>query len=155
VNVRNLVTDKSAFDTTEWDELLLLPWLVIDGASAAQADGALGTAAENEVGLVSIARGRELGSPFVANIAEELTYNDPPQRDKMSAPDLVTRCRELSLVLGAKADQGDADVYRKWLVSIAENVSAAARSGGLFGLRTDVTDVERQFVDELGTAPAG
>lgn len=156
------MTDKSAFSTAEWDQLGLLPWLVVDAASAVQRDGALGTAAEKEVGLLAISWGRESGNEFVAGIAEKLVYGDPPTPGAGGVPtfddveadiaDVLERSREASQLLGQKADPVDATAYRAWLVSISEKVTAAARSGGVFGIRTAVTDVERQFTENLSTA---
>ncbi len=158
------MTDKAAFSTAEWDQLRRLPWWVVDAASAVQPDGALGTAAEKEVGLLAISWGRESGNAFVAGIAEQLTYAEIPQPDEEGAPtftdlpagiaDVLARCRQVSRLLTDKADQPDAVAYRAWLVSIAEKVTAAARSGGVFGIRTSVTEVERQFVVDLSNALA-
>ena len=156
------MTDKSVFSTVEWDQLLRLPWWVVDAASAVQSDGALGTAAEKEVGLLSISWGRDSGNAFVADIAEQLTYAEAAEQDEVGGPnftdvsagiaDVLDRCRDVSRLLGEKADQRDAAAYRAWLISISEKVTAAARSGGVFGLRTSVTEVERQFTEDLSNA---
>jgi len=161
------VTDKAVFSDAEWNLLVRLPRWVVTAASAAQSDGVLGTVAEEEVGLVSIAWGRESGNPFVADIAERLTYSfDDPDDGSAPGPDfadaaagiagVVDRARTAAQVLGAKADGVDASAYRHWLLTIGDQVIGASRSGGLLGIGADrVSESERQFRDQLEQALRG
>lgn len=153
------MTDKTVFSAEQWDLLTRLPRWVVAAASAAQTDGALGTAAEKEVGYVAIAWGREAGNPFVAAIAEQLTFADGEDEGLAAAPDftdvaaglasVLESARTASGLLGEKADAADASAYRTWLLTIADQVISAARSGGVLGFANRVSDAEGQFRDNL------
>jgi len=154
------MTDKAAFSESEWGLLERLPRWVATGAGAAQADGALRSAAESDVGLLAVAGGRESTSPFVASIARRLidTYDDPD-----GGPDfgdaakgiaaLYDRAQTAAQVLAAKADRADTAAYRKWLLTIADMVVGQSRSGGVFGMGgSNISAAERQICDGLAQA---
>jgi hypothetical protein len=109
-----------------------------------------------------MAAGRESGSGLVEKVAMELIsrVGDPDQgaepavvapRDREAAlADVIERARAVSALLAGKADPGEAAAYKHWLVTIADEVVTAARSGGVFGVGGDVvSESERQFRDEL------
>jgi hypothetical protein len=150
------------YSDEEWGLLVGLPQAVAIAASAAESDGARRTWAEGAAGQQAIAAGREAGSGLVERVAEELISRvgdpeegaepavvAPPDRQAALA-DVIERARAATALLGAKADPGDAAAYKHWLVTIAEEVVTAARSGGVFGVGGDVvSESERQFRDEL------
>jgi hypothetical protein len=137
-----------------------LPRWVASGAGAAQSDGALRSAAEDDVGLLAVAGGRESSSPFVASIARQLVdaYDDPDGGPDFSDAGkgiaaLYDRAQTAAQVLAAKADGADASAYRTWLLTIADVVVGQARSGGVFGMGgNNISAAERQFCDGLAQA---
>ena len=88
-----------------------------------------------------------------------MTYADAAQQHEVGGPDftdvttgiadVLERCREFVASVGGEGRPTRRRRYRTWLLTIAEKVTAAARSGGVFGLRSAVTEVERQFIDDL------
>ena len=155
------------FTDAEWGLLVGLPQSVVTAASAATADSARKTRAENAAGLDVISDARASASRLVAAVASEAIARagDPdlgeelpviePEDPHGYARDVLARAAEAHAVLAAKVAQADAETYRHWLVEIAESVVTAASSGGVLGLGgEDVTEDERTFRDELAQALA-
>jgi hypothetical protein len=119
------------------------------------------TAAEEELGLIAVADGRTSGNPFVGDIAQRVVaaFGEPTEgeatpidfTDAAAAISAVLeRSRTAAAVLDAKADAADAAAYRSWLLTIADQVIGAARTGAVLGLGGDeVTEAERRFRDQL------
>lgn len=151
------MTHRSVFSDAEWRLLVRLPRWVIAAASAVQADGAFGTAAESDVGLVAVAQGRQSSSPLVSAVADELTEAfDAPADAPANAASTLDSARTVVGLLTAKADDADTTAYREWLLAIADMVIKAARSGGVMGLGAQrVTEAEQRFQEELVQALQG
>lgn len=150
------------YSDDEWGLLVGLPQSVVVAASAAEADGGRKTTAEGEAGLRAIAVGRESPNPLVRRIATELIerVGDPeegeaapviqPRDPERAVIDVLERASVAVGLLAGRADEGDAAAYRHWLVTIAEEVVGAARSGGVLGIGGEVvSESERQFRDRL------
>jgi len=150
------------FSDQEWGLLVGLPQAVAVAASAAEADGIRATIAESQAGLDAISAGRESGIPLVQDIAQELVSRVGDPEDGEQAPlielpnretavaDVLARARAAAVLLAEKADEGEAGAYKHWLVNIAEQVVAAASSGGVLGVGGDlVSESEQRFVDRL------
>ncbi|BCJ67791.1 hypothetical protein [Polymorphospora rubra] len=150
------------FSDEEWGLLVGLPHAVLTAATAAEADSTRRTMAENAAGLEAISTGREAPSPLVSAIAvelvsrvgdpetgEELPIIAPPDPQALIA-DVLGRAKEAAALVDGKVDEGDAGAYKHWLLTIADEVVSAARSGGVFGIGGEVvTESERRFRDEL------
>jgi hypothetical protein len=150
------------YSDEEWGLLVGLPQAVATAASAAESDGARRTWAEGAAGQDAIAAGRESGSVLVERVAQELIsqVGDPeegveppviePSDRQAALSDVIDRARAAAALLDGKADPGEAAAYKHWLVTIAEEVVTAARSGGVLGVGGDViSESERRFRDEL------
>jgi hypothetical protein len=139
------------------------------------------TVAEGLAGLDAIAAGRAFDSDLVrAVVAAIYAENDgrsagsgrshlaafdgvdPVRQARAATPaaqahrrpaGVLASCRSVTAVLSTRADPADSAAYRQWLQSIAARVCEAASSGGLLGLGGDLlSDAEREFLDELGSA---
>jgi hypothetical protein len=159
-----VTTDVTEFSDEEWGLLVGLPQSVALAASAAEPDGSRRTHAEGEAGMEAISAGREDASPLVARVAGELisVVGDPEAGEEpvvLDVPDpqvliadVLQRARQAADLLAGRSDDGDAGAYKNWLVTIAEQVVHAARSGGVLGIGgEEVSEAERQFVDELAS----
>jgi hypothetical protein len=161
------VTDKAAFSSAEWGLLVRLPQWVAKAASAAQADGSRRSAAEEEAGLIAIAKGREWGNPIVEEIARQLvdTFDDPETGETVPVnfadaeagiATVYERAQMAARVLAAKADATDAVAYRRWLLNVADVVIGEVRSGAVLGVGGDaVSEQERRFRDHLASVLQG
>jgi hypothetical protein len=150
------------YSDEEWGLLVGLPQAVATAASAAESDGTRRTWAEGEAGQEAIAAGRESGSGLVERVARELVarVGDPdegaeppviaPPDPPAALADVIERARAAAALLQSKADPGEAGAYKHWLVTIAEQVAGASRSGGVLGVGGEVvTESERRFRDQL------
>jgi hypothetical protein len=150
------------YSDEEWGLLVGLPQAVATAASAAEADGTRATWAEGAAGQEAIAAGRESGSDLVERVARELIeqVGDPdegaeppvisPPDPQAAMADVIERARAAATLLRGKADPGQAGAYKHWLVTIAEQVAGASRTGGVLGVGGEtVTESERRFRDEL------
>ncbi|WP_432975434.1 hypothetical protein [Dactylosporangium sp. CA-233914] len=149
----------------EWGLLVGLPQSVLIAASQAEHDGARRTREEWTAGMTAIADGRGSSSALVNAVAAEVVTrqgdvtdgDEPPviefpDRDAGLA-DVLSRAKAAHELLAAKAEPADAEAYRFWVVTVAEQVVGAARTGGVLGLGGEqVTPAERSFRDELAAA---
>lgn len=153
------------FSDEEWGLLVGLPQSVLTAASAAEVDGVRRTAAEGAAGLDAIAAGRTSGSPLVEAVADEIVtrVGDPEAGDELpvitppdpsaAAADALGRARAAKALLAGRVDEGEAGAYKHWLVGIAEQVAAAAPTGGVLGIGGElVSEPERKFLNELSRA---
>jgi hypothetical protein len=153
------VTTRADFANEEWELLVQLPRWVVAAASAAQHDLAYRTHIEIESGFIASAKGNEIGSPFVAEVtADTMRIFDTPDtvraiefHDRAAAiVSVLERVRTVNQVLKNRAGVGDAMAYRRWLITIADVVISAAKTGGFLGIGgTLVTASEQAFRDRL------
>ena len=153
------------YSDEEWGLIVGLPQSVVVAASQAETDGSRRTLAEWTAGMATIADGRGSASTLVREVAAEVVSRqgdveegeEPPiitfpDRDAGIA-DVLERAGAVHALLAANAEEADAEAYRFWVVTIAEQVVGAAKSGDFFGLGGDVvTEPERRFRDELAAA---
>ena len=156
------MTSQTVYSDVEWGLLVGLPQSVVVAVTSAEADGGRRTQAEGLAGIEAIAAGRDSGSALVHDVATEVVaQTGDPERGEAPPPieftdraaglaGVLDRAREASKLLSAKAAPGEAAAYRHWLMTIAEQVAAAAKSGGFLGIGGDrVSPAERKFLDDL------
>ena len=162
------MTERSAFDQTQWNLLVQLPKWVAQAASAAERDSAHHTAQEEEAGLLAIADGRTSGSPLVASIAADLVEVYDERKPDPTAPkidvhhpeaglaEVLERARQGAALMIATAEPTEAAAYRRWLLAITDTVIGAVRSGAVLGLGGQtVSENERRFREQLARALEG
>ncbi|HEV7898142.1 MAG TPA: hypothetical protein VGP31_09900 [Planosporangium sp.] len=156
------MTSQRVYSDEEWGLLVGLPQAVMMAAVNAESDSTNRSASESGAGLDAIAAGRDSGSTLVRDVALELvkrlgdpeTGELPPVLEmgsrEVDLGDVMDRARSAANLLTAKAGPGEAAAYRHWLVSIADQVVNAAKSGGFLGIGGSwVSESERRFVSEL------
>jgi hypothetical protein len=156
---------ESKYTDEEWGLLVGLPQSVVIAASQAESDSNRRTVAEWSAGMTAIADGRGSASPLVRDVATEVVTRlgdieegeDPPviqfSDPESGISDVVERAGTVHRLLADKAPDADAEAYRFWVVTIAEQVVTAAKSGDVFGMGGDiVTEPERTFRDNLAAA---
>lgn len=157
--------NQAGYSDREWGLLVGLPQAVVVAASSAEPDGRGRTRTEGEAGLAAIAEGRDSASALVRQVAAELVVRvgDPgsgeeaptinfPDREAGIA-DVLKRAREAATLLAGGADATEAAAYKHWLVTIAEEVAGAAKSGGVLGIGGEwVSAPERRFISDLTVA---
>jgi len=154
----------NGFTDAEWGLLVGLPQAVLLAASAAEADGARRTAAENAAGMAAIADARDSATGLVQAIATEIVtrLGEPDGEEEAGLPifapadpvavasDALDRAKAAAQLLAERGDEAEAAAYKHWLVTIADEVVTAASSGGVLGIGgTTVSAAERSFLDDL------
>jgi hypothetical protein len=148
-----------------WGLLVGLPQSVIIAASAAEPDGSRRTHSESEAGMLAISEGRESPNPLVARIAHSIVERVGDPETGEEAPtitltdreagiaDVLSRAKAAAALLRERSGDADAEAYKHWLVTIADRVVNAARSGGILGIGGDwVSEAEQRFLGELSVA---
>jgi hypothetical protein len=153
------------YSDEEWGLLVGLPQSVVVAASQAEKDSTRRTQAEWTAGMTAIGDGRGSSSALVRDVAAEAVARlgdvedgeDPPiiefsDRDAGIA-DVIERAGVAHTLLTGKAEHADAEAYRYWVVTIAEQVVGAAKSGDILGIGGEqVSENERSFRDSLAAA---
>jgi len=66
---------------------------------------------------------------------------------------LIEDAKKVSGILSEKATDKEADEYKKWVMSIAENVAKAAKEGGFLGMGgTRISDSEIKTFEQIAVA---
>jgi hypothetical protein len=156
------VTIEPVYTDEEWGLIVGLPLSVVVAASNVEIDGSKATQTESSAGMEAISVGRESASPLVAQVATELLSRagdpeageEPPQISPGDpdafAADVIGRAREAAEILADKVPAEEVEAYRHWLVSIADEVITAAKTGTVLGIGGErVTPAERTFRDDL------
>lgn len=153
------VTTRADFSNDDWDLVVRLPRWIVAAASAAQNDLAYRTKIEVEAGFIASADGREIGNPFVTDVANQTMaiYDDAEGLEEIGFADreagivsVLDRVRVVNQLLKQKADVADAMAYRRWLLNITDVVISAARTGDILGFGGElITKSEHRFRDRL------
>ena len=150
---------RAKFSDDEWDLMVRLPRWIVAAASAAQQDLAYRTTIEVEAGFIAAADGREVGNAFVTEVAGQTMkiYDNGSALEGIEFTDrdsgiisVLDQVRGVNQMLKERVDIADAMAYRRWLLSVADVVISAARSGDFLGLGGQrVTASEHRFRDRL------
>ncbi|MFF5227664.1 hypothetical protein [Dactylosporangium sp. NPDC000521] len=154
----------------EWGLLVGLPQSVLIAASQAEQDGTRRTREEWTAGMTAIADGRDSASDLVRMVATDVVARqgdieedavggfaggvEPPIIEfpdrAAGIADVIERAKAAHALLAAKASDADAESYRYWLITLADQVVSAAKSGDVLGFGGElITPAERNFRDTL------
>ncbi len=66
---------------------------------------------------------------------------------------VIDTCKKVNEVLAGKANQTEADEYKKWTLNVAENVAKSASEGGFMGFGgTQISHDEKELFEDISTA---
>jgi hypothetical protein len=66
---------------------------------------------------------------------------------------VISDAKDVADILSSKANQNEANEYKEWALSIAENVANAAKEGGFLGFGGErVSEDERAFLGKIKEA---
>jgi hypothetical protein len=164
------VSTRTDYSSEEWKLILRAPLMAALAVVASSPSGPLGLLREMfAVGkLVAETRTQtehlggspnELLRTLVADVA---TPEGQAQMDLAElrglAPEQVRAhaieaCRTLATLLDRKASRDESDGLKRWLVSVAQRVAAAAKEGSVLGLGgTPVSEAEARAIREVAEA---
>jgi hypothetical protein len=154
------VTTLADFTDTERALLVGLPRWIVAAASDVQHDNALRTNDEIEAGFVAVANGRAVGNPFVAEIANRaldvfdttLAATGINTRTEAGIDAVLEHAGTAWALVKGRAAVVEAEAYRRWLLTITDDVIAAAKSDGVLGIGGAlITPLEQRFRDRLAS----
>jgi hypothetical protein len=163
------MTNKSAFTPEEWWLLKETPLRVGAAVMVASESGVGGTMKEIVANAQAFAKAvaqfpNDELIQALSDPDDSSTYLPPPPatagadryaREARIKSDALDKCRQAIDVLMRKASAGEVEAYRKWVMTVGENVACAAGEGGVLGMgKKPVSDEEvavlKQLADALG-----
>jgi hypothetical protein len=148
------MTEKSEFDAEEWELIASAPSIAAMYVITSEKGGAL---RESMAVGKAYAEAREssTSSPLVDEIV--LSVNSISPNEFSSKEDFqaqaVSRLADAKRTLAAKADAGEVDAYRDFVLAVVERVAEADKSGGFLGIGGErVTEHERAAIEEIRVA---
>lgn len=154
---------RDRFTEAEWLRLRELPSRIVACAATVEHDGGLSSARELMAGLHAILYGGQVlrDNPLVQAVFDD--YKREGQGEALTLalsqappPDLRQQTLDDAALAGAMAWRlapEDAEIFAVWLLSLAEDVTAAATTGGFLGFGgRRVTSAESAFLDALSAA---
>ncbi|HEX5823079.1 MAG TPA: hypothetical protein VFY18_01350, partial [Candidatus Limnocylindrales bacterium] len=95
----------------------------------------------------------ELLSEVIDAVQDRLATGAPVGPADRAIMDGIEAARKAGAILSTMATPGDASAVRAWLLGVANEVSAAAREGGILGIGgAQVSEPESQLILELSEA---
>jgi hypothetical protein len=154
---------KNNFTPEEWKSLLKSPMLVSYAVAGAAPSGENDFIQEMSAVADAIVEGGQqaakdsLVAAVVAGIVANAEDEQRGATETISVKDVKGRalehCRSVADLLQTKAGAEDADAYKRWVVSVARKVAAAAKEGGFLGFGgTQVSESETATIGEIESA---
>jgi hypothetical protein len=156
------VTTKADYTAEEWELIVRAPLMAGMAVVAASPSGPIGMVKEMfAVGRV-LAEGsgedstNELISALVADVKAGHRPTAPTESmaSVEEAKDLgLQACRDVAALLARKAPAAEAEGFKRWLLTAAQNVAEAAKEGGFLGIGgVRVSDAERAALGDIAGA---
>jgi hypothetical protein len=156
---------KTSFSPEEWNTLRDTPHLIAAAATFA-GDSGLGTLKEGYATVKTILDAQQSPNGLLKELAargeieeaqktirNQVELADPEgSKAKLRTQALAKSTVALKL-LAAKGESGDMDAYKNWLIQIADNVTKAAKEGGILGIGGErVSAGEQAFLKDFSTS---
>jgi hypothetical protein len=157
------MTTKADYTAEEWELLRKAPLIMAAAVIVSDLSGSVGVAREflSMAQAVEETAQRHDANELVAALVADL---QSPQGEHTEETEDITdiaearakalaESREIAELLARKAPADEAEGFKRWMLSIAERVSKAAREGGVLGIGSKlVSEKETTMIDELAEA---
>jgi hypothetical protein len=157
------MTTKADFTAEEWELLRKAPLIMAAAVIVSDLSGSVGVAREflSMAQAVEETAQRHDTNELVAALVADL---QTPQGEHTEETEDITdisaarsktlaETHEIAELLARKAPAHEAEGFKRWMLSIAERVSKAAREGGVLGIGSKlVSEKETTMIDELAEA---
>jgi hypothetical protein len=155
------MTGKADFTDEEWTRLKRAPFVAGMAISLADPGGPIEAVKETAATLKTVrdageSSGRgELVDAVAKDAVADLRQRTNPLHDfkprgTMAGQEIVDELTEVNRLVSAKATPDDADAYRDWLKSAAQEAANAAKEGGFMGFHAErVSEGEQRMLDKL------
>jgi hypothetical protein len=155
------MTTKADFTEEEWARLGRAPLVAGMAISLADPGGPIEAIKESSAAIRTVLEAAQTGSQgeFVrtvaADVAEMAQRRESPlggfkPKGRQAGEAILDELRAVNALLVEKATPEEADQFREWLKTAAQNTAKAAKEGGFLGFRAElVSEREQQMLDRL------
>jgi hypothetical protein len=163
------MTGKADFDEAEWTRLKRAPFIAGMAISLADPGGPIEVVKETAATLKTVreaaasgGRGElvdELAREVVADTRQRTNpLHDFKAKGALAGQEILEELAEANRIVSAKSTPDEADAYREWLRTAAQEAANAAKEGGFMGFHAErVSEGEQRMLDKLAevlTPPA-
>ena len=162
------MTTKADFTEEEWARLGRAPLVAGMAISLADPGGPIEALKETSATIKTVLEEAQAGGhgEFVQAVAKDVADKVQRRENPMAGfkpkgsqagVEILEELRGVNALLVEKTTPEEADQFRDWLKSAAQNAANAAKEGGFFGFKAErVSEGEQEMLDRLGEvfAPA-
>ena len=155
------MTSKVDFSEDEWTRLKRAPFIAGMAISLADPGGPIEAFKETSATLHTVRDAAESGGrgELIDAVAQEVVA-DARQRTNplhgfkpkgaLAGQEILEELAEVNRIVSAKATPEEADAYRDWLKTAAQEAANAAKEGGFMGFHAErVSEGEQRMLDKL------
>jgi hypothetical protein len=155
------MTGKADFSEDEWTRLKRGPFVAGMAISLADPGGPIELVKETAATLKTVRETAESGErgDLLDAIGQEVVgdarqrtnpLHDFKPKGALAGQQILEELAEVNRIVSAKATPEEADAYRDWLKTAAQEAANAAKEGGFLGFHAErVSDGEQQMLDKL------
>ena len=155
------MTGKADFTDEEWTRLKRAPFVAGMAISLADPGGPIEVVKETAATLKSVREAADGGGrgELVGALAQEVVaeagqrknpMHDFKPKGALAGQEIVEELAEVNRIVSAKATPEEADAYREWLKTAAQEAANAAKEGGFMGFHAErVSEGEQRMLDKL------
>jgi hypothetical protein len=155
------MTSKADFSEDEWTRLKRAPFVAGMAISLADPGGPIEVVKETSATLKTVRDAAESGGrgELIEAIAQEVVADARQRRNPLhdfkakgalAGQEILEELAEVNGIVSAKATPGEADAYRDWLRTAAQEAANAAKEGGFMGFHAErVSEGEQRMLDKL------
>ncbi len=156
------MTSKADFGEEEWTRLKRGPFVAGMAISLADPGGPIELVKETAATLKSVRSAADASDrgELVDAIAQEVVadtsqrknpLHDFKPKGALAGQEILDELAEVNRIVSAKATPEEAQAFRDWLLSAAQEAANAAKEGGFMGFHaTRVSEGEQRMLDKLG-----
>jgi len=155
------MTNKSDFTEQEWAQLKRAPLVAGLAVSLADPGGPIEAVKESVAALKTVLSAARDGGQgeLVEAIAKDVTaeaqqrkspLGDFKPKGALAGEEILEELRGANRIVSEKASSEDAQAFRAWLLSAAQDAANAAKEGGFLGFNAErVSAGEQRMLDKL------
>ena len=155
------MTSKAQFSEEEWTRLKRAPFVAGMAISLADPGGPIEAVKETAAALKTVRTAADSGGrgELVDAIAREAVadarqrknpLHDFRPKGALAGQEILEELGEVNRIVSAKATPEEADAYREWLNTAAQEAADAAKEGGFMGFHAErVSEGEKRMLDKL------
>ena len=156
------MASKADFSEEEWTRLVRAPFVAGMAISLADPGGPIELVKETAATLKTVRNAAESGGSgeLIDELAQEAVgdtrHHTNPLHDfkvkgALAGQEILDELADVNRIVSAKGTPEEADAYREWLRTAAQEAANAAKEGGFFGFHAvRVSEGEQRMLDKLG-----